>query len=101
VNVPGPAPAGAVSFNLYLSEDGSFGSPSFVANHLVADVATDIEILDLNVRPARRRRSRRRFPGANKIDPDTEMVDWPWKRPVATVGDLPATSATRRATCGP
>jgi hypothetical protein len=27
--------------------------------------------------------------GASKIDPDTELLDWHWKRPVATTGDLP------------
>jgi hypothetical protein len=90
VNVPGPAPADAVSFNLYLSEDGSFGSPSFVANHLVVDVATDIEILDLFVSTGSPPPVATTFPGANMIDPDTELVDWHWKRPVATVGDLPA-----------
>jgi hypothetical protein len=91
VNVPGPPPAGAVSFNLYLSEDGSFGSPSFVANHLIADVATDIEILDLLVNTGAPPVVATTFPGAAMIDPDTELVDWHWKRPVNTVGDLPAT----------
>lgn len=27
--------------------------------------------------------------GAHKIDPDTELLDWHWKRPVTSVGDLP------------
>lgn len=31
--------------------------------------------------------------GASKIDPDTELLDWHWKRPVATIGDLPIVGA--------
>lgn len=30
--------------------------------------------------------------GASKIDPDTEILDWHWKRPVATVSQLPSGS---------
>jgi hypothetical protein len=90
VNVPSAGqPAGAVNFCLYASTDGSFTSPALLGVYPVAQYDTDLLFTDITTAPGEPPAQSRCLPGANLIDPDTDMIAWPWKRPVATEADLP------------
>lgn len=90
VTVGEAAPARTVSFNLYVSEDGSFPSPCFVANYPLSEIGKAIELTALELNNGEPPLVSLSIPGATKIDPDTDMVAWPWKQPVANAAALPA-----------
>ncbi len=82
----------AAFINLYATTTGDFGESSLLATYPVAsagitDLFEKLEFLD-SLPPD----VNRSYGGAHKIDPDTELIDWHWKRPVASVGDLPDAS---------
>jgi hypothetical protein len=85
---------GAVTMNLYLSTDGLFSNPCLFAGYPVASGGAPILITDVSTSPGEPPSSSRSLGGAQKIDPDTDMLDFPYKRPVATEGDLPTTGNT-------
>lgn len=79
-----PALSSAAAFNVYLSDDPGLASPSWFATVPIACagatlLATD-DVTSNGTPPA----VSTSLPGAGKIDPDTDMVAWPWLRPVAT-----------------
>lgn len=85
----GSAVVGATWINLYASQSGDFAESCLLAQVPVgsagaAPVFSSLELLD--AQPPDVNRS---YGGANKIDPDKELIDWHWKRPVEKVGDLP------------
>lgn len=92
VTVPSAGqPAGASYFNLYASTDGSFTSPCFLGQHPVASFDAAIHFTSIAVSQGSPPVVSRCYTGANKIDPDTDMSGpFPWKKAVATTGDLPA-----------
>lgn len=99
-----PTIASGTAFNLYLSTDGSFTSPCFYTSAPIASAGASISIpvltLDVGAPPVISQASQ----GADKIDPDTELLDWHWKRPVAVPGALPPTgnaSADARVVMAP
>lgn len=83
-----------VAFNLYLSLDGSFGSPALVAVFPLASAGATVTLTDTFTEPGAPPEVATSIRGANKIDPDTELIDWHWKRPVASASLLPLGSAT-------
>lgn len=89
VTIPGPAPDGAVTFNVYVSVDGTFSSPCLIGSYPVAELEDEKTYVALDLQDGSPPVVSLSIPGADKIDPDTELVDWHWKRPVATAGDLP------------
>jgi hypothetical protein len=91
VNVPAAAMAGATRVNLYLSVDGAFQSPALFAGYDVP-VSGDLSVAmpALAVTEGSPPDVSTSLPGANKIDPDTELLDWHWKRPVANAAALPS-----------
>jgi hypothetical protein len=82
------------AINLYLSLDGSFVSPALVAVFPLASAGATITLTDTFTEPGAPPEVATSIRGANRIDPDTELIDWHWKRPVATAADLPLGSAT-------
>lgn len=84
----------ATGFNLYLSLDGTFASPALVAVFPIASAGVTITLTDTFTEPGAPPEVATSIRGANKIDPDFELIDWHWKRPVAASGDLPLGSAT-------
>lgn len=93
VTVPGSQPAGAVSFNIYAttSVDGFFLSPALLGNYPIAEAGVVKEFVALSVQPGAPPAASQALPGANQINPDTDILDWHWKRPVANAAALPAT----------
>lgn len=89
VTVGEAAPARAASFNLYVAEDGAFPSPCFIANYPLSEIGKAILLTALEQVNGEPPLVSLSLPGASKIDPDTDMIAWPWKRPVADEGALP------------
>jgi hypothetical protein len=79
----------ATGFNLYLSEDGTFEDPCLYGTYPPSSAGVPIEIPSLLLLQGAPPLVSTALRGANQIDPDTELIDWHWKRPVGTVGDLP------------
>jgi hypothetical protein len=95
VTVPsGGAMATASAFSVYLTTDPSFESDSLAGTYPIASAGQILTFRDLIVEAHRPPDVSTCIPGASKIDPDTELLDWHWKRPVATAADLPLGSAT-------
>lgn len=82
--------ADAVSFRLYGSIGAGFTSPSFFGEYPVASAGLVYTFTAWNPGPGTPPPVSTAIPGASKIDPDIELVDWYWKRPVAASGNLPA-----------
>lgn len=91
ITVPSGQPAEAVAFNIYVTSalDGDFLSPSLLGTYPITDAGAMKEYTDLTLFPGAPPAVSRTLAGANKINPDTDMVQFPYKRPVATVADLP------------
>lgn len=90
VNVPSAGVGEAESFCLYLTPDGDFNGGTLVGTYPAASAGQDIVITALDLAPGSPPEVNLSKPGANKIDPDTELIDWHWKRPVSTASALPA-----------
>lgn len=86
----GPWPTGVASLRLYGSVDGSFQGACLLGTYLPADAGVVKAFTALTLESGQPPAVNRSLPGAHKIDPDTELVDWHWKRPVPLVADLPA-----------
>jgi hypothetical protein len=84
-------PAEAVSFRVYASIDGDFTSPALLGTYPVADLGTMKQYTSLTLGAGAPPEVTTAYGGADKIDPDTDMLDFPWKRPVANLAALPAT----------
>jgi hypothetical protein len=90
VEIPsGGAMATASAFSVYLSTDPSFDSGSLAGTYPIASAGTVLTFLDLLVEDHRPPDVSTCIPGASRIDPDTELIDWHWKRPVASAAVLP------------
>lgn len=94
VTVPAIHPTGAVKFRIYASLDGSFVAPALLGEFDDTDFGTAIEFTSLTLLDESPPPVSNTLQGADKIDPDTDMLDFPWKRPVDDVVDLPPTGNT-------
>jgi hypothetical protein len=76
--------------NLYCSQSGTFDESCLVGRYPTGSAAATAFVTSLSLLEGQPPDVNRSFGGADKIDPDTELLDWHWKRPVATAADLPA-----------
>jgi len=91
VTIPGGQPAAATFFSIYADTTGLFTGPCLLGTYPASDlgtVKTYTALAPLDGQPPAVSQS---YPGANQIDPDTDLLDWHWKRPVDTANDLPQT----------
>lgn len=83
--------SGGVAFKLYASDQDSFFSPALYGTFPIASAGMPIVVGNLGAllfgSPPPVSNATR---GAPMIDPDTELLDWHWKRPVDQTTDLPA-----------
>lgn len=90
VQVPNDAiVAAATAIRIYMSDDGDFTSPSFVEQLPTSAAGTSRRYTRLFLNDGQPPDVATSIAGANKIDPDTELLDWRWKRPVNAEADLP------------
>lgn len=82
-------PSGAVDYLVYATLDGSFSAPSLLGSYPVASAGAVVEYPTLDFLDGRPPLVSTCVPGASKIDPDTDLLDWHWKRPVASAAALP------------
>lgn len=78
----------AAFINVYLSEDGSFSGNSFLQQFPVASAGQDVFYASITLDNAQPPDTNNSLPGAHLIDPDLELLDWHWKRPVQTISQL-------------
>lgn len=80
---------GVAGIRIYAGIDGDFTSPSFVEQRPPTDLSVPIDYSELVVNPGAPPDTNTSVGGAAKIDPDRELIDWHWKRPVSTWTELP------------
>lgn len=84
------APEGAKYFRLYLTETEQFLSPALVAQYPLSEIGKTIVLTSLAVILGQPPLVTTSYPGANKINSETDILNFHWKTPVKTVGELPA-----------
>lgn len=90
VALPSGGLQGAPFINLYISMTGDFRGGSFIAQYPLASAGHLVAFADLEPTSSGPPSVNLSIGGAHQIDPDTELLQWHWKRPVANVGELPA-----------
>lgn len=91
ITVTVPAlPAGATGFRLYASTTPVFTSPSLVGDFTAADAAADVLIFSTTFAPGAPPAITTSVGGAARLDPEAELEDFHWRRPVPTAAALPA-----------
>lgn len=94
VTVPDTLPAGAQQIRLYASLDGSFESPAILGTYPAADAGAAKEYASLALLDGAPPEVSLALPGANPISLETDILDNPWKTPVADAAALPAAGNT-------
>jgi hypothetical protein len=92
VNVPDSVmntQAGVVAYRIYVALGGDFESPSLLDQQLIATLGDTFTYDTLATEVGRPPDVSSSLAGAAKIDPDTDILDWHFKRPVPTFDDLP------------
>jgi hypothetical protein len=92
----------ATNINLYGSLTGEFGEASSLGQYPVASAGATVAFSALNFNDATPPDVNLSIGGAALIDPDTELLDWHWRRPVAasallgsgTLGDVKLVTGT-------
>jgi hypothetical protein len=83
-------PAEATFFSIYASRTSQFVVPCLLGTYPVSDFDTakvfTALTLGLGAPPA----VSSCYPGANQIDPDTDLLNWSWKQPAASFAALPS-----------
>lgn len=83
--LPGSAAIGQVStwINLYASQAGDFAESCLLAQVPMGSAGHTLAFDSLDLLDAQPPDVNRSYDGAHQIDPDTELLDWHWKRPVS------------------
>lgn len=81
---------GVVGYRIYAAVGGAFASPSYVEQR--DDFGVTQHYTHIVVNPGMPPDVSTSFGGAQKINPDTDLLNWHWKQPVPTVADLPEPS---------
>jgi hypothetical protein len=90
VTLPTGLQAGTAFINLYASVTGDFGGGSFLAQYPLASAGQIVAFASLELAALSPPDTNLSIGGAHQIDPDAELIDWHWKRPVASASELPA-----------
>lgn len=94
VTVPSGLPSAAQQFRIYAGIEGEeFSNPSRLGTYPLADQGSLKTYPSLDLQDGRPPSQSRSVQGARKIDPDTELVDWHWRRPVNSSAALPSGAA--------
>lgn len=91
VTVPGGQPSGTVTYNIYGCTDGQFTNPCLLGAFPISSAGTVQVFGDILGLPGAPPAVSTCYGGATQIDPDTEMLNMMWRRPVANHAALPST----------
>lgn len=90
VTVPGATqPSGVATFNVYVSIDGSFSSPALLGSYPISQYDIALVYTALTVGNGQPPVVSSCVPGAEQINPDSDIVNWYWKTPVDSALYLP------------
>lgn len=89
VTVGEAAPERAEFLQVYISSDGSFSAPCLIAQYPLSEIGKVIALTSLVFAPGSPPPVTLSIPGASKIDPDTDMLDFPFKSAVTEPSTLP------------
>lgn len=89
IKVPNPANPAVSFFSVYACLDNTFVSPCLVGTFAIASVGAPITLENLAVSTGRPPAVNLSIPGAKKINPDTDLVAFPYKRAVHKESELP------------
>lgn len=78
-----------VSINVYMTNDASFVGDALLEQFPLSSAGKKRLYRNFELLPGQPPDVATSIGTANQIDPDTELIDWHWKRPVATLEDLP------------
>lgn len=84
------APAGSEFFRLYISDTEEFLSPALIAQYPLSEIGKTIVVNALAPVLGQPPLVTTSYPGANKINGETDILNFHWKPPVNAVGELPA-----------
>ncbi|MGI9016100.1 MAG: hypothetical protein ACR2HR_03175 [Euzebya sp.] len=84
-------PTVTTDMRVYVSLDGQFTSPALLGLYPAASAGALVSIGLLRADDGSPPAISTAVAGAQKIDPDTDLLEWTWKRPVASVAALPTT----------
>lgn len=90
VDLPAGINPAATFINVYGTLSGDFGEASLLGQYPIASAGKSIFYLSLEFLDAMPPDVNLSIGTAHMIDPDTELLDWHWKRPVASPGALPS-----------
>lgn len=76
--------------NLYATRGASFEESSLLAQYPVASAGANPTFTALEFLDSQPPDVNRSYDSPEQIDPDTELLDWHWKRPVTASANLPA-----------
>ena len=76
--------------NVYVSDSGTFSGSTFLEQFPVASAGAEVVYREILLLPDSPPSVSTSVGDPAKIDPDTEIEDWHWKRPVADSGVLPS-----------
>lgn len=93
IQEPAVGSAGVTQIGLYISLDGAFLNPCLYEVYPIASAGNQVIVQTLTLSQGAPPDVSTASRGASQIDPDTDLLDWHWKRPVATTADLPAGQA--------
>jgi hypothetical protein len=75
--------------NVYLTNGASFVGDALLEQFPVSSAGQKRQYTALSLLPGQPPDVNTSIGGAHQIDPDEELIDWHWKRPVAKTEDLP------------
>jgi hypothetical protein len=89
VEVPTGQPSGTTDFNVYVSQNGSFTAPCLIGGpYPASDLGTTKTFTALTFTGGAPPPISTSYPGADQIDPDTDILFWTWKRTQLTYAAL-------------
>lgn len=79
----------ASAINIYLTNGSDFVGDVLLEQFPVSSAGKKSLYRSVSLLPGQPPDVNTSYGGASRIDPDTELIDWHWKRPVAKTEDLP------------
>lgn len=89
ITLPSGVPGNAAWINLYATVTGDFTGGSFLTRVPAASGGMTLTFSKLELGDDTPPDVNLSIGGAHQIDPDTELLDWHWKRPVKEISELP------------
>ncbi len=90
LTVPNPAEPRALFFRLYATTDGTFGPVSLLGEYPAAEFGKALVFGSLATAVGQPPPVTRAYPHADKINPETDLLNWHWRAPVGKASELPS-----------